>query len=133
MSPAAEGSPWPARCRRRGGDRGAASVWVLAVGLLLVVAGLVGASVGAARVAGQRAVVAADLAALAGAARVPQGWAAACGRAARLAAANGARLITCLIDGLDLVVTVQVAVTPLPSMTREVPASARAGPVGTSW
>jgi secretion/DNA translocation related TadE-like protein len=114
-------------------DRGAASVWVLAVGLVLVAAGLAGAAVGAVRLARQRAVVAADLAALAGAARAVDGTAVACGRAGEFAAHNGARLVSCTLDGLDLVVTVELTATPLPGLTRRIPAAARAGPVATPW
>lgn len=111
------------------GDRGAASVWVLAVGLVLVAAGLAGAAVGAARVARHQAWAAADLAALAGAARAIEGPAGACPRAASFAVANGARLLSCTVDGLDVLVTVQVQVAPLPGLTRSALGRARAGPV----
>ncbi|MFB9237017.1 Rv3654c family TadE-like protein [Plantactinospora siamensis] len=110
-------------------DRGSASLWLLAVGLLLVAAGLAGAAVGAARLAGRRAQVAADLGALAGAVRVIEGADAACARAAEVVAANGGRLIGCRADSLDLVITVRYVVRPLPGLERAVQASARAGPV----
>lgn len=118
---------------RGAGDRGAASVWVLAVGLVLVAAGLAGAAFGAARMAHQRAVVAADLAALAGAARAIEGTAVACGRAGEFATHNDARLMSCTLDGLDLVVTVELTATPLPGLSRRISVAARAGPVGTPW
>src|SRR5262245_20746639 len=54
-------------------DRGAASVWVLAAGLVLVLAGGFGAAIGSATVARHRAQAAADLGALAGAARAVYG------------------------------------------------------------
>lgn len=111
------------------GDRGAASLWTLAVGLVLVSAGLAGAAVGAARVARHQAWTAADLAALAGAVRAVHGPAEACGRAAVFAAANRARLVSCSVHDLDVVVTVQVDVTPLPGLRRSCRAAARAGPV----
>ncbi|WP_433389296.1 Rv3654c family TadE-like protein [Micromonospora sp. KLBMP9576] len=111
------------------GERGGATVCLLAVGLVFVVVGSFGAAVGAARVARQQARVAADLGALAGAGRGLWGEAAACGRAADIAAANGGRLLACRLDGLDVLVTVEVAVNPLPRVARVATASARAGPV----
>ena len=54
-------------------DRGSASLWLLAVGLTLVMAGMAGAAVGAARVAKHQARVAADFGALAGAVRTLDG------------------------------------------------------------
>lgn len=113
----------------RGRDRGAASIFVLALGLVLVAAGLAGAAVGAARVGRHQARTAADLGALAGAARAVEGVEAACERAGRLAFANGARMVSCRLDGLELVVEVRVTVTPLPGLTRYASAAARAGPV----
>ncbi|WP_326561379.1 Rv3654c family TadE-like protein [Micromonospora sp. NBC_01796] len=110
------------------GDRGSASLWLLAVGLTLVMAGMAGAAVGAARVAKHRARVAADFGALAGAARTPDGPAVACARAAELVDANGGRMLDCMVDGLDLQLVVEVAVTPLPGLGRVARASARAGP-----
>lgn len=114
---------------RRAGDRGAASIFVLAVGLVLVAAGLAGAAVGAARVGRHEARTAADLGALAGAARAIEGHAAACAQAARLVAANDARLTSCRVDGLEIVVAAEVVVTPLPGLTRRATAAARAGPL----
>ena len=109
-----------------GRDRGSATLWVLAVGILLVAGGMAGALVGAARTGRQQAGAAADLGALAGAARVIEGADAACARAGQLVAANGGRLTACTVDGLDLVVSVEVLVSPL---QRAAVASARAGPV----
>ncbi|MFB6397263.1 Rv3654c family TadE-like protein [Polymorphospora lycopeni] len=110
-------------------DRGSASLWVLAVGLLLVAAGIAGAAVGAARVAGRQAKVAADLGALAGAARTLDGAGPACARAAMIVEANGARLVSCTPDGLDLLVTADVVVHPMPGLARTARATTRAGPV----
>jgi secretion/DNA translocation related TadE-like protein len=112
-----------------GRDRGSASLWVLAVGLSLVAAALAGAAVGAARVGRHEARAAADLGALAGAARVVEGDGAACGRAGELVVANGGRLVACEVAGLDLIVRVEVVVTPLPGLDRVARAAARAGPV----
>jgi secretion/DNA translocation related TadE-like protein len=110
-------------------DRGSASLWLLAVGLTLVMAGMAGAAVGAARVAKHQARVAADFGALAGAVRTLDDPAVACRRAADLVSANNGRLIDCTVDGLDLQVVVEVAVTPLPGLARVARATARAGPV----
>ncbi|MBQ1049616.1 flp pilus-assembly TadE/G-like family protein [Micromonospora sp. C51] len=112
-----------------GGERGGATICLLGVVLLFVVAGLFGAGVGAARVARQQAGVAADLGALAGAARVLQDEPVTCARAAELVAANAARLVRCRIDGLDVLVTAEVIVSPLPGMTRSARATGRAGPL----
>ena len=113
----------------RARDRGAASLWLLAVGLVLVAAGLAGAAVGAARVARHEARTAADLGALAGAARTLADPGAACATAGVIVAANGGELVTCSVDGLDVQLTVEVAVSPLPGLARTAKATARAGPV----
>jgi secretion/DNA translocation related TadE-like protein len=121
------------RLRRRlsgaGRDRGAASLLLLAIGLVLVAAGMAGAAVGAARVGRHEARTAADLGALAGAVRVIEGEAVACARAAELVSANGARLTSCRTDGLDIVVEAEVTITPLPGLVRRAEAAARAGPI----
>ncbi|WP_092381209.1 Rv3654c family TadE-like protein [Micromonospora phaseoli] len=121
----------PAGTRRAGwrDDRGGATICLLAVGLLFVVAGLFGAGVGAARVARQQARVAADFGALAGTARALADEPAACARAAELVAANGAQLVWCRLDGLDVLVTAEVIVDPLPGMARTARATSRAGPL----
>ncbi|WP_309223149.1 Rv3654c family TadE-like protein [Micromonospora sp. CP22] len=117
-----------------GGDRGGATICLLGVGLLFVVAGLFGAGVGTARLARQQARVAADLGALAGAARALQGEPETCTRAGELVVANGARLVRCRLDGLDVLVTTEVVVEPLPGMTRTARATSRAGPLrGTAY
>ncbi|MEV6494384.1 Rv3654c family TadE-like protein [Actinoplanes sp. NPDC051633] len=108
------------------GERGAASILVLAIGLVLVAAGMAGAAVGAARVGRHEARTAADLGALAGAAHVIEGPAVACATAERLVTANGAVLISCAVRDLDLVVRVERDVPGLPRPAR---AAARAGPV----
>lgn len=97
--------------------------------MVLVAAGIGGAAVGAARVGRHAARTAADLGALAGAVRAIEGRDAACARAARLVAANGGRITSCRLDGLDLIVEVEVTVTPLPGLARSATAAARAGPI----
>ena len=114
------------------GDRGSASVFVLAVGLVLVAAGLAGAAVGSARAARHQARTAADLGALAGAARAIYGQEAACARAAEIVVANRAQLTACTVDGLEIVVRAAVAVQPLVDVFRQAEAAARAGPVYAS-
>ncbi|MGA5304326.1 Rv3654c family TadE-like protein [Nucisporomicrobium flavum] len=110
-------------------DRGAASILVLAVGLVLVAGGVAGAAVGAARVGRHQARTAADLGALAGAMRAVEGQEVACARAAQLVAANGGRLTGCRLEGRDIVVVAETAVEPLPGPRRHTSATARAGPV----
>jgi secretion/DNA translocation related TadE-like protein len=117
---------------RRCGERGAASLLVLAVGLALVLAGVAGAAVGTARVGRHQARTAADLGALAGAVHAVDGAAQACAVAVRYVAANDGRMTGCAVEGLEIVVRVEVAVTPLPGVTRHAEAAARAGPV-YSW
>ncbi|MFE9691712.1 Rv3654c family TadE-like protein [Micromonospora sp. NPDC005806] len=118
-------------CRPAGrtADRGGATICLLAVGLVFVLVGLFGAALGAARVARQQAHAAADFGALAGAGRALDGDEAACARAGELAGANGGRLVACRLDGLDVLVTVEVAVTPVPWLRRTATATSRAGPV----
>ncbi|MFI9641343.1 Rv3654c family TadE-like protein [Micromonospora sp. NPDC051925] len=110
-------------------DRGGATVLLLAVGMVFVLVGGFGAAIGAARLARHQARVGADFGALAGAGQVWQGAEPACATADEFARANAARLTACRVDGLDLVVTVEVAVTPLPGLRRFATATARAGPV----
>ncbi|MCV7438013.1 helicase [Mycobacterium seoulense] len=95
------------------------TAWMVAV--LLCVTGAA-AYVGAVVVARHRAQAAADLAALAGAARLPAGPEAACAEAAVVARAMRTDA-SCAVDGLDVVVTVRVAV-----FGGAASAGARAGP-----
>lgn len=86
-----------------------------------------GAYLGSVVVARHRAQAAADLAALAAAARLPSGATAACARATAAAREMRVDDAECRVDGLDVVVTVQVAV----ALAGAARAAARAGPVGT--
>jgi secretion/DNA translocation related TadE-like protein len=115
--------------RQAAADRGAASILVLAIGLLMVAAGLAGAAIGNTRVARHRAHNAADLGALAGAMHAAYGEPDACAQAARLVTANGGHMTGCTVAGLEIVVRVQVEVRPLPGLARRAEAAARAGPV----
>ncbi|BBY06010.1 Rv3654c family TadE-like protein [Mycobacterium noviomagense] len=111
--------------RRRRAEDGAATVLAAAmVAVLLCVTGG-GVYLGSAVVARHRAQAAADLAALSAAARVPAGVEAACARASLLVRRMRADQIDCWVQGLDVVVTVEVAVGKVGRAT----AAARAGPV----
>ncbi|MFI2709098.1 Rv3654c family TadE-like protein [Micromonospora sp. NPDC018662] len=125
------GEPRPARwfAGRSAPERGGATVCLLAIGLVFVLVGLFGAGLGAARCARHQARAAADFGALAGASRVLDGTDIACGSADALVSANGGRMTGCRVDGLDLIVTAQVRVTPLPGLARVATATSRAGPV----
>jgi secretion/DNA translocation related TadE-like protein len=70
-------------------------------------------------IARHRAQGAADLAALAAAARLPAGAQVACGQASAIADAMGVGVAGCVVDGLDVVVTVTAG---------DAGAAARAGP-----
>ncbi|WP_430781059.1 Rv3654c family TadE-like protein [Actinoplanes sp. G11-F43] len=113
---------------RAEGDRGAASVLVLAIGLVLVLLGVAGATVGSARVARHQARNAADFGALAGAAHAIEGQMAACAVAGRYVRANDARMTGCVVTGLEIVVRASVGFPGFPAGAEE---AARAGPVGS--
>ncbi len=93
------------------------------VAALLCVTGA-GTYLGSVVVARHRAQAAADLAALAGAGRLPAGPEAACARAVAVTRAMGTAEASCVVDDLDVVVTVRVAVRGGAAS-----AAARAGPV----
>lgn len=131
--------PRPAGRVSTGRDRGSGSVWLLAVGMVLVAAGMFGATLGAAQVARHQAQSAADLGALAGAAWALEGPSAACAAAAQFVARNGGRLTTCALDGLDVTVSVAVPAAPAVLPGAVATATSRAGPVraddsrGSRW
>jgi secretion/DNA translocation related TadE-like protein len=104
-------------------------VCLLAVGLVLLLSGLFGATAAAARVARQRASVAADFGALAAAARVLAGERVACAEAVEIVRANGARLVGCWFEGLDALVTAELTVRLVPGLDRPATATSRAGPL----
>ena len=79
-------------------------------------------------IARHRAQAAADLAALAGAQRLPAGPEQACRQANVLAAAMNAAVAGCDVDGLDVVVTIEVAVGFARGPLGPARAGARAGP-----
>jgi len=117
---------------RDGGDRGAATVWTLALLGVVLLSGLVAAAMGAQAVARQRVSTVADVAALAAAQSVVDP----CGEADRIARANRMTLLSCSPDGRDVILTVGSA---SPDLVRrvvgllghepdDVTATARAGP-----
>lgn len=77
---------------------------------------------GSAVVASHRARLAADLAALAGAGRAQTG--AACAEAGRVAARNGATLVSCSVEGSDVLLVVSVDA----GLSGQATARSRAGP-----
>jgi secretion/DNA translocation related TadE-like protein len=118
-------------------ERGAATVFVLAIIGVVLAAGVIAAMAAAAVLTRHRAAVAADAAALAAASTVVAGASSACGTAARVAGENGARLASCAVGGST--VEVSVAVRPpgclawLDRVGRlgEARLNARAGPAET--
>lgn len=116
--------------REHAGERGAATVLVVAMAgvLAFVMAGL--AAAGGLVTAQRRAQAAADLAALAGAGALVDVGSSVdpCGVAARVAGANAAVLDACAPDGLTIRVTVSVDGPDVPWRDVRVTADARAGP-----
>lgn len=109
-------------------DAGVSTVFgAMMVGLLIVVTGVC-VRLGGAMLARQQAETAADLGALAGAGDVLRGRDAACSSADRVVAANRGRLISCELDGLDVLVQAEVSV---PAFGGTASGRARAGPVTT--
>jgi secretion/DNA translocation related TadE-like protein len=96
----------------------------MAAVLLIVTGG--SAYLGSAVVARHRAQAAADLAALAAAARVPAGLQAACAQANAVARAMRASTTGCVVDELDVVVTIEVGLAV--GRRGKALAAARAGP-----
>jgi secretion/DNA translocation related TadE-like protein len=116
--------------RRLAGDRGSATVWVVALSGVLAAIGMAAVLVGSAVVGRHRAAGAADLAALAAAESAVRGRSDACGVAEAVARANGARLSGCSVDpGAVVDVAVEVRVRLGPLGTGLATARARAGPV----
>jgi secretion/DNA translocation related TadE-like protein len=112
-------------------DAGAVTIWLVGFAGLVALTLVAAMLVAAASAARQRAEAAADLSALAAAAAALRG-ADPCPTAATVAAADGARLVSCSLDG-EARVTVSTAV-PLPPALRRLgvgaaTAVARAGPV----
>jgi secretion/DNA translocation related TadE-like protein len=108
-------------------ERGAATVLAVAfLGVLLLVGSAL-AVVGAMVVAHRTAQSAADLAALAGAGAIAHGDDP-CPAAARFAAGNGARLLTCSVTAREVTVEVVVPGPRWLGQPHDLAARARAGP-----
>ncbi|MFG1931757.1 Rv3654c family TadE-like protein [Mycobacterium sp. NPDC048908] len=99
---------------------------MMAVLLALTVGGV---HVGSAVIARHRAQASADLAALAAAAHLGSGADAACARAVALARAMGTNSTRCAVDGLDVVITVEAALSLDRFGVGPARATAKAGPV----
>ncbi len=114
---------------KRSDESGAATVVAAACLAVLL---LIGSALGvvAAMVRAHRsAQAAADLGALAAASALARGRDP-CGSAAAIATANGAELLTCVIDGRDALVTVEVTGPRWLGQEGDLVAEARAGPGG---
>lgn len=111
------------------GDRGTAGILVLAMVLVLLVAGSVVTGLASIAVVRQRAASAADLSALAAAGAALEGPAAACERATRLAAEVAARLVSCTLEGDVAEVVAEVRPGGAVGRFGAASARARAGPV----
>jgi secretion/DNA translocation related TadE-like protein len=85
--------------------------------------------VGCAVIARHRAEAAADLAALAAAGRLAQGTEAACAHASEIAQAMQTRIADCVVDRLDVIVTVDVSVALGRIAAGSAHGIARAGPM----
>lgn len=108
-------------------ERGSVAIWLMVTGLAFVLVAVTLILAAGLTLAQHRAQAAADLAALTGAAVAWDGQTAACDRAAAVSARAGARLVACRLEGLDVIVTVEVPAGL--GARRSAEASARAGPV----
>ncbi|WP_082600484.1 Rv3654c family TadE-like protein [Nocardioides sp. Soil777] len=113
--------------RRRPGERGAATLLVVAAAGLLLFVGLALSGVSAVVVAQRRAQSAADLAALSGATAAADGRDG-CAAAAATARANDAVLVSCVDGADDVRVSVRVRASGPAGRAVDVVADARAGP-----
>jgi len=112
--------------RRGPGERGAATLLIVAAAGLLLFVGLALSGVSAVVVAQRRAQSAADLAALSGATAAADGRDG-CAAAAATARANGAALVSCVAGADDVRVSVRVRASGPAGRAVDVVADARAG------
>ena len=115
--------------RWRSDERGAATVLVLALAGVLVLVGAALSVVGALVVDHRTAQSAADLAALAAARTLADGGDA-CAAAARVADANGAGLVACVVSGREVRTRTRVRGPRWLGQHGDLEAEARAGPAG---
>jgi secretion/DNA translocation related TadE-like protein len=116
---------WPRSSRA---ERGSASLVAVAMMAVLIAVTVGGLYLGAAVIARHRAQAAADLASLAAAGRLADGTDAACAQASRVAHAMRTTVTRCVVDELDVVVTVEARVALDRIGTGPARAAARAGP-----
>jgi secretion/DNA translocation related TadE-like protein len=107
-------------------DRGSASLVAVAMMAVLLAFTVGGVYVGSAVIARHRAQAAADLAALAAAGRLAEGADAACAQASVVAQAMRTAVTQCVVEDLDVVVTVEAPVAL--GVWGPARAAARAGP-----
>ncbi|WP_435771285.1 Rv3654c family TadE-like protein [Nocardioides sp. SYSU DS0651] len=110
-------------------ERGAATVLVVALAGVLLLVGAAAGVVAAIMVAHRQAQSAADLAALAGATALSDRTGDPCAAAGDVAAANGASLDSCAVDGEDVLVSVVVRGPRWLGQDDDLVGRARAGPV----
>ena len=110
-----------------GRERGAATVLAVALSGLLLLLGSALAVMAAMVADHRRAQASADLAALGGATALARGQDA-CAAAARVAQANGGRLRSCEVNGLDVEVAVSVPGSRWRTWVADLEGHARAGP-----
>jgi secretion/DNA translocation related TadE-like protein len=110
-------------------ERGSASIIAVAMIGVLIMLTTAFMYLGSAVAARHRAQSAADLAALSAAGRLPLGGDAACAYASAIAKAMRSAVVRCDVDGLDVVVTIDVAVELGRFGAGAARGIARAGPV----
>lgn len=109
-------------------ERGSASLTLLALAGALAAFGLLLALLGGVAVARQRAASAADLAALAAADHALAGSTVACAAAGRIARDGGVELVSCRLEGAEVLVRIRVLPGGLLGALGGITAAARAGP-----
>lgn len=117
------------RARRERDERGSGSVLMIAVALVLLLAGLTAALWAAVSAGHHRAVAAADLAALSAAGAMQGGGTDPCEVAGRIAAAHDTVLRRCSVEGQEVLVVTAVRLSLGGLGDPLVEAAARAGPV----
>ncbi|MGI8901620.1 MAG: Rv3654c family TadE-like protein [Nocardioides sp.] len=115
------------RAARARDDSGTATVLVMPLLGIVVLAAVLVSLLGSLLVAQRRVQAAADLSALAGASAASRAGDA-CASAARLSRRNGADLVTCRLEGREIWLEVALEVTGLLGRSVTVRAQARAGP-----
>jgi secretion/DNA translocation related TadE-like protein len=113
-------------------ELGSASLFAVAMMAVLLAITVGGVYVGSAVIARHRAQSAADLAAVAAAVHLADGKRDACVEASAVARAMRMAVTHCVVENLDVVVTVETSVALGGIGVGPARATARAGPIGTS-